>query len=116
MSWPKQCANTDCGRQIWPQRQGRPVEDEHRGRGLCTNCYGRLRYRGDLIDFARRAMSRDEVMADWEVLRSQGYTHRQAAERLGMSHAAFTRAYERARAAGDVRAYSLTLNEIGCAS
>lgn len=39
------------------------------------------------------------------MLRGQGYNKRQAAERLGMTFAAFDRAYCRARAAGDARAY-----------
>jgi DNA-binding transcriptional regulator LsrR (DeoR family) len=40
--------------------------------------------------------SRADFVADYELLRSEGYTRRQIAERLGMTRAAVDRAYHRA--------------------
>lgn len=76
----------------------------HRARGLCERCYEHFEDTGELIAFERLTRSRDEVMSDWAILRSRGCTKRQAAERLGIPFPTFTRAYERARAAGDPRA------------
>jgi hypothetical protein len=59
-------------------------------------CYGNRQHAGELIDFERTTRSRDEVMAEWALLRSEGYGKRQAAERLGMTFAAFDRALQRA--------------------
>jgi transposase-like protein len=76
----------------------------HAGRGLCEPCHKRVLTTGELIDFERFTRSRDELLDEWVVLRAEGYTMRQAAERLGMTHAGFQRAYHRARRAGDPRA------------
>lgn len=76
----------------------------HAGRGLCQKCYEIFKYSGELIAFEPLTRTRDELMSDWQILRSRGCTKRQAADRLGMSFDSFNRAYERARAAGDQRA------------
>lgn len=73
-------------------------------RGLCRSHYSVAAYAGRLIDFERVQRSRDEVMTEWELLRSEGYTKRQAAERLRMTFGAFEAAYFRARRDGDPRA------------
>lgn len=46
----------------------------------------------------------DDTLDDWDFLRRQGYSVRDAADRLGMSHAALDKALCRAKAAGDPRA------------
>lgn len=76
----------------------------HRGRGLCCACHTRVSRAGWLADYERRNRIRDEVMVEWELLRGEGYTKRQAAARLGMTFAAFDRAFHRSRRAGDSRA------------
>jgi hypothetical protein len=83
---------------------GLPGWRRHAGRGLCDTCRSQARTTGELIDFERFTRSRDELLDDWAVLRAEGYTLRQAAERLGMTQAAFERAYHRARRDGDPRA------------
>jgi hypothetical protein len=57
-----------------------------------------------LDEYPRRSWSREDVMSEWDLLRSEGYTRRVAADRLGMRWETFDRAYWRARAAGDPRA------------
>jgi hypothetical protein len=93
------CVRCNYGIQIGPD-----AVRNHRGRGLCNFCYDAIQRAGALIDFERLTRSCDEVMAEWAILRQQGYTKRQAAERLGMKFKAFEKAYERARRAGDPRA------------
>lgn len=93
-----------CGCEMGPQRRRMQYIRAHDGRGLCSTCY-RYASRDETVErYERTFHTRDEVMDDWVVLQQQGYTRRQAAERLGMSHGAFLRAHERAAAAGDPRA------------
>lgn len=73
----------------------------HASRGLCHPCYHRLAP-DERLDYPRLNRSREDLVEDWELLRSEGYTKRQAAERLGMTFAAFDRAWHRARRAGAV--------------
>jgi hypothetical protein len=73
-------------------------------RGLCWFCYRAATKNGELFDYPRSTRSRDEVLDEWEMLRGEGYTRRQAAERIGMTFEAFDRALYRARSAGDPRA------------
>jgi hypothetical protein len=87
-----------------PRSAGLSRHATHEGRGLCTPCYERANYRGRLADHPRRTWSRDDVMTEWDLLRRDGHTRAQAAERLGMTWAALDRAIWRARAAGDPRA------------
>jgi hypothetical protein len=75
-----------------------------RVRGMCRLCYDVTRNNGTVIDFAPILRPRDEVMHEWDLLRGEGYTKRQAAERLGMTWEAFDRTFHRARRAGDPRA------------
>jgi hypothetical protein len=100
--WPKRCRN--CDHLIYPMSWMFAYSWSHAGRGLCRPCHQTAGE--DRIDYERVGRSRDELMAEWEILRGEGYTKRQAAERLGMTFEAFDRAYHRARAAGDPRAYT----------
>lgn len=80
---------------------GRPLN----ARGLCDSCYQTHRMRGDLDRFptSRPAgRSRADFVPDYELLRSEGYTRRQIAERLNMTFGAVTKAYLRAVRAGDL--------------
>lgn len=76
----------------------RPVN----ARGLCDSCYEMHWRNGTLGQFPtkRTQRKRDHFIADYELLRSEGYTRRQIAERLRMSYAALSRAYQRAIRAG----------------
>lgn len=92
---------TRCAQPTYPRPAGlRFIE----GRGLCDLCYPRAHRHGVLVDYERTKRTRDEVMDYWELLRSEGYSKRQAAARIGMSLEAFDRAFHRARRAGDPRA------------
>lgn len=95
---------TCCGTPVAPCTSPRPDAAIHGGRGLCVSCYGDKRYNGRLADHPRATWTRDELLDEWELLRGEGTTRLQAAERLGMTPAAFERALQRARAAGDPRA------------
>lgn len=100
--WPRRCVR--CEHLIYPLGWMLAFSYSHAARGLCQPCWHKAKASDELIDFERLNRTRDEVMADWELLRSEGYSKRQAAARLGMSHEAFDRAFHRARRAGDPRA------------
>lgn len=70
-------------------------------RGLCSPCY-QLAWRCDRLPDKRATRSRAEFIADYELLRSEGYTRRQIAERLRMSYDGVCAAYGRAVRAGDL--------------
>lgn len=76
----------------------RPVS----ARGLCDSCYQTHLKRGTLGQFPvlRPQRSRADFTADYELLRSEGYTRRQIAERLGMKRDTLDHAYHRAVRAG----------------
>jgi hypothetical protein len=76
----------------------RPVN----ARGLCDSCYEKHWQAGTLSQFPtkRTQRSRADFVADYEQLRSEGYTRRQIADRLGMKYDAVHRAYLRAVNAG----------------
>jgi CRP-like cAMP-binding protein len=71
-------------------------------RGLCDSCYETHWKRGTLDQFPtkRTQRSREHFVADYELLRSEGYTRRQIAERLGMTRDGVAQAYGRAVRAG----------------
>lgn len=52
------------------------------------------------LDYPRLNRTQVEVVEEWLLLRSEGYTRRQSADRIGMTFAAFDRALHRARKAG----------------
>ena len=70
-------------------------------RGLCSTCYKRALDEGSVHDFERLKRSREEVIEEWEWLRSEGYTMRQAAERLGMKYNSLYAVLWRARKAAE---------------
>jgi CRP-like cAMP-binding protein len=76
----------------------RPVN----ARGLCHSCYHRHRQQGTLDHYPTKRTLRFRVdfVADYVLLRSEGYTRRQIAERLGMTYPGVTNAYLRAVRAG----------------
>ena len=92
-----------CNKPTHPQGAGKR-SDAHIGRGLCSPCHGRHDRAGTLDQYPRATWPRDELMAEWDHLRRSGVCLRDAHARIGMSAAAFERAYQRARAGGDPRA------------
>lgn len=76
----------------------RPVN----ARGLCDSCYEMHWRAGTLGQFPtlRAQRSREDFAADYRLLRSEGYTRAQIAERLGMRYHAVSQAYGRAVRAG----------------
>lgn len=67
----------------------------HHGRGLCAACYRRHEWHGTLDNFERLTYARDELLGEWDLLRLEGYTRAQAAERLGITKARLEKAIER---------------------
>lgn len=79
----------------------RPVN----ARGLCDSCYQTAWKAGKLHQHPLQRVQRSsaDFIADYELLRSEGHTRQQIADRLGMTYNAVTTAYVRA-----VRAEALT--------
>jgi hypothetical protein len=79
---------------------GRPVN----ARGLCDSCYERHWKARTLDQFPTQRVQRRRVhfIADYDLLRSEGYTRSQIAGRLGMTRNALDRAVQRAVRAGDL--------------
>lgn len=65
-------------------------------RGLCQVCYNAIRYTDEIYDYERITRSRAEVLEEWDVLRSEGFSIRQAAIRLGMKYNTLQMAIRRA--------------------
>lgn len=65
-------------------------------RGLCEGCYDYHRRQGTLDHHGRTTRPVAEFAADFALLRSEGYTRRQIAERLGMRRNTVDAAYRRA--------------------
>lgn len=95
--WPQNCRR--CDHLIYPMTWMFAWSWTHVGRGLCSPCYTHLTP-DERLDYPRLRMPRDEFAEEWELLRSEGYTKRQAATRLGMTYKTFERAYWRAKKAG----------------
>jgi hypothetical protein len=78
----------------------RPVN----ARGLCDSCYQTAWNRGELDQHptSRTQRRRVDFIADYEMLRSEGYGRTAIARRLGMTRGAVDRAYWRAVRAGDL--------------
>lgn len=72
-------------------------------RGLCDSCFGKARYYGTLADWPRVTRSRDELLEDYQLLRSDGLSREVIAARLGMHYDSLMRALVRAARAGDTR-------------
>jgi hypothetical protein len=71
---------------------------------MCAACYSAAKYAGANPPAERTVYRRDELLAEWDMLRRQGYDVRNAATRLGITPGALDRALVRAKAAGDERA------------
>lgn len=73
-------------------------------RGLCHSCYTVAYRAGRHTQYppCRKVRDRADFVADYVLLRSEGHTRHQIAERLGMTYAAVTAAYLRATRAGDL--------------
>lgn len=71
-------------------------------RTRCKPCYDHHLWAGTLDQFPTKRPQRPRAhfVADYELLRSEGYTNPQIAERLGMKYRTFAAAYARAVAAG----------------
>jgi DNA-binding CsgD family transcriptional regulator len=65
-------------------------------RTLCLGCYDHHRNSGTLHHYPRQQRSTTEFAADYTLLRSEGHTRRQIAERLGMRRNTVDAAYARA--------------------
>lgn len=79
---------------------GRPLA----ARGLCRSCY-EMAWRGGGLDqhpVKRPHRRLPDFVADYQLLRSEGYTRTQIADRLGMSRNAVDQAYYRAVRAGAI--------------
>lgn len=76
----------------------------HAGRGLCKPCYDRHLWAGTLDRFpaVQPQRSRADFVADYTLLRAEGYTLGQIAARLGMKYRTAHAAYTRAAAAGAI--------------
>lgn len=74
---------------------------KHCSRGLCDTCYRRAWKDGTLIDYERKSWAREELLQEWSLLRSEGFSKRLAAARLGMNYKTFEKALERASKAGE---------------
>jgi hypothetical protein len=68
-----------------------------KARRLCNTCSFWAYANRTHIDFPRVNRSTEELMADYHLLRSEGHTDRQIAERLGMKLGSLRRALQRAR-------------------
>lgn len=106
----------DAGAVLDPPAGPRPVSDQRclicgknwtrgrggngGGRGLCDCCYSRAYRAGTLTDYPRSSRSQADLVADILVLREQGFTRPQMAQRLGMKRKSFDRAHRRAELAG----------------
>lgn len=88
-------------RLIWVRTAACHPDRALRAQGLCHSCYT-MAWQNGTLPSRRDNRSRGEFVADYQLLRSEGYTRRQIAERLGMHYDAVTRAYGRAVRAGDL--------------
>lgn len=79
-------------------------DQPYAARFRCERCYDRARKRRALIDLPRITRSADELLDDYALLRSEGYTRLQIAERLGIDVRALDQALYRARRRMDPRA------------
>lgn len=72
--------------------------------GLCERCYKAGRRAKDPVQTRSPYRRREEMLEEWEFLRSDGVTDLSvAASRMGVTRTALEKALERARKAGDPR-------------
>ncbi len=70
------------------------------GRTLCRGCYDHHRNAGTIGNYPRAHRATTDFAADYALLRSEGHTRAQIAERLRMRRNSVDAAYRRAVAAG----------------
>ena len=95
----------DCGRRMHRAEPARMCADghpAHHGHGRCGGCTA-TRWYAEHRAPLRRNQRRDDLLAEWAHLRST-CTFRGFPGRVGVTYAAWERAFYRARAAGDPRA------------
>lgn len=98
---PENCRKCGSGPMAPSKNLDAPLR--HIGRGLCHVCYRHLHDRArrgagdELLDFERVSRPAADVVEDFQMLSGQGYTRRQAAERMGISLAALDQALVRHR-------------------
>jgi len=97
------CRDSVCGVPLVSAGAGAapPGMRRHTGRGLCSRCHYRHRRDGTLEDFPPLTWTREELYAEWAVLRDGGTDARTAADRIGVSFAALEKAIHRTER-GDV--------------
>ena len=103
----------DCGTSFYPPSLGLERSSTHYGRGLCGTDYETRQIAGTLDEHPRAARARDEVLSEWELLRQGKVPAKDAPAKLGMTAAAFERAFQRARNAGDPRAVTNPGDHLG---
>lgn len=106
-TYVRDCASCDrpmASQATKPEERGdRPV---HRARGLCSACYQAVKRAGRLEDYAPTGSASpvlDSHLDDWEIMRDDGVSLQQAAERLGIKVSTLDKALYRARQKGDER-------------
>lgn len=67
-------------------------------RGICNSCYSLLVGTDALLDYPRSTMPIDLVWEEWSLLKAQGLTNQEVADKLGMTYAALDRSLCRYRA------------------
>lgn len=76
----------------------------HGGRGLCKTCYTIENEAGRLDRWSRVNRRREDLIIEWDLLRSAGVGLVEAARRIGVKPATLDRALHRGLATGDDRA------------
>lgn len=89
------------------RRCGRDNVANQTWRGMCQTCGWWVYSHGDLLEYPRLVRTRDEVLDDVVMLRGEGYTWPQIAERMKMLPDSLECAIRRARRAGDPRVVEL---------
>jgi hypothetical protein len=119
---PETCRRCERGPLIHGTRWRRMPKDErkavgglyHGGRGLCGTCYNQIRHQRRLHDYEPVKRSREDMLEEWEMLRSDGVTDLAiAAERMGVTRAALDKCLERARRDGDPRGVRYHQGQLG---
>lgn len=102
MTAPTACL--DCTRPLVPRRRHPPKGHvRHAGRNLCDGCRQRRAKNGTPMP-PLTTWPADDLLTEWDLLRRQGHTMRQACDRLGVTYDALDQAIARAKRRGDTRA------------
>ena len=71
--------------------------DKHKGRGLCSACYGVQRRAGSLERFPRSTKPWAQTFQEFQELRPSGMTRREIAKTLGITITALDKAKKKGR-------------------